>query len=131
MLSPKDNILFESKKDILEEKSNISNLVEEDDFTVYLNSNNIPNNIKDVFIKLNGKIVNLEDDIKKLEENQRLLWLYFSLVSNSQDLFKSIPFYLYKYMGLSDDTENYQKLSRIIGFLKKFKINFQFKMKYF
>jgi len=47
----KDNILFESKKVILEEKSNISNPVEEDGFTVYLNSNNIPNNIKDVFIK--------------------------------------------------------------------------------
>jgi hypothetical protein len=65
------------------------------------------------------EIESLKQELKGVKEDQRLLWCHFCLAANSRDIFKSIIYYLYTYLNLGGDLDNYRKLISIIKFLKE------------
>ena len=65
---------------------------EEEDFEKLIHNYNILDNFMFILSSMNEKIKKMDKKITKMEENQKLLWSYFSLVSNSRDLFKSTKF---------------------------------------
>ena len=83
------------------------------------NSHNTLKNENSTQINLLKTTINkLEGELGRVKDDQSLLWSYFSLIANGRDLFKSIPFYLYKYLKLSGSNDNYTKLTEIIKVLE-------------
>jgi hypothetical protein len=129
------NIIYDDKKDFM---NNINECNNNDDG---LKSNEITQNIykyiedkieslkgiiesqnaKIEFMKElhNTEIKLLKQELKEVKDDQRLLWCHFCLASNSRDIFKSITYYLYTYLNLRGDSDNYRKLISIIKFLKQ------------
>ena len=71
--------------------------------------------LKDKDSELEQKCNDLKEDIFELKN-------YFNLIANGRDIIKSFIYYLYKYLGLSGDQKNDQKLSRIITEIQSRKI---------
>ena len=88
----------------------------------------------DVNESQNTQIISLNNGLNEVKENLNLLWSYLSLLANSIDIFKSIPFYLYKYMKLEGGFDNYTKLIELIKYLQqnqnKYEIGDEILLKY-
>ena len=65
------------------------------------------------------EVNNLKDENKEIINNHIALWNSFQFISNDRDIWKSIVFYFYQYLGLKDNGSNtYTKLSSILKALK-------------
>ena len=88
-------------------------------YNLYKNEKNKRNEQDKKIEKLELEVNNLKDENKEIINNQIALWNSFQFISNGRDIWKSIVFYFYQYLGLKDNGSNtYMKLSSILKALK-------------
>ena len=88
-------------------------------YNLYKNVKNKRNEQGKKIEKLELEVNNLKDENKEIIHNQITLWNSFQFISNGRDIWKSIVFYFYQYLGLKDNGSNtYTKLSSILKALK-------------
>ena len=88
-------------------------------YNLYKNVKNKRNEQGKKIENLELEVNNLKDENKEIINNQIALWNSFQFISNGRDIWKSIVFYFYQYLGLKDNGSNtYTKLSSILKALK-------------
>ena len=88
-------------------------------YNLYKNVKNKRNEQGKKIENLELEVNNLKDEKKEIINNQIALWNSFQFISNGRDIWKSIVFYFYQYLGLKDNGSNtYTKLSSILKALK-------------
>ena len=88
-------------------------------YNLYKNVKNKRNEQGKKIVKLELEVNNLKDENKEIINNHIALWNSFQFISNDRDIWKSIVFYFYQYLGLKDNGSNtYTKLSSILKTLK-------------
>ena len=88
-------------------------------YNLYKNVKNKRNEQGKKIEKLELEVNNLKDEKKEIINNQIALWNSFQFISNGRDIWKSIVFYFYQYLGLKNNGSNtYMKLSSILKALK-------------
>ena len=88
-------------------------------YNLYKNVKNKRNEQGKKIEKLELEVNNLKDENKEIINNHIALWNSFQFISNGRDIWKSIVFYFYQYLGLKDNGSNtYTKLSSILKALK-------------
>ena len=88
-------------------------------YNLYKNVKNKRNEQGKKIEKLELEVNNLKDENKEIINNHIALWNSFQFISNGRDIWKSIVFYFYQYLGLKNNGSNtYTKLSSILKALK-------------
>ena len=88
-------------------------------YNLYKNVKNKRNEQGKKIENLELEVNNLKDENKEIINNHIALWNSFQFISNGRDIWKSIVFYFYQYLGLKNNGSNtYTKLSSILKALK-------------